>query len=200
MFAHAHLLPKEKWEAIRARIRPDAHILWTYAAGMLDPEYNPANQKAVTGFKTQDCPHRMQHREVYKHVYWHSTRPMPQDYPLLEILPEAGQEVLQTSPDNHIITARVPRDEGANILAVDITLRTPILHQLMQDAGVNFRAPIHCTVLADDKLIGFFPRYDAQFSHKFDGQWRNVITGEIVSGNRQLSIREKKFEIFEKLD
>ena len=200
VFTHSFLMPKEKWQILEKRIRPDAHIVWNYGAALLTPAFDPNNQKAVTGFNTIETPGRMQPESIYRHIYWHSTREIPNDYPLLSIVPEAGQEVLQTSPDHHILTARVPRGKGASIQAVDRTLRSDILRRLMADAGVHFQAPENCAVLADEKLIGFFPRWDVDFSYFFDGRWRNVITGEEVGGSVELKIQGKKFAIFEKVD
>ncbi|MGI6691791.1 MAG: hypothetical protein ACOX63_13265 [Christensenellales bacterium] len=199
VFCHAFVMPFEKWKAIRARIRPDAHILWNWAAGMLDPMYNPENQKAVTGFYTAECPERMHHPDLYRHIYWHTTHRCPQDYPLIQILPDVGQEILQTSPDGCILTARIARDEGANIFAADFTLREPLLRQLLCDAGVRFYAPANTAVFADEKLIGFFPRWDVSFTYPFIGKWRNVITDEIITGSHKLSIRSKGLEIFENI-
>ena len=199
VFQHAFVMPKEKWEKILSRIRPDAHILWNYAAGLLDPSYNPANQKAVTGFNTMETPDRMAHSDIYRHIYHHGPGIIRDDYPHLAIIPEEGQEVLQTTPDQYIMTARIDRGQGKNIYAADITLRTPLLRKLMEDAGVNFYAPQYCSVQADEKLIGYFPRYDVMIEHNFEGEWRNVITGEIVSGKAKIPVREKSFAIFEKL-
>ena len=200
VFCHAFVMPEEKWRAIESRIRPDAHILWNYAAAMLSPAFDPGNQKKVTGVRTAECPGRMQPKELYRHLYWHSVHKIPQDYPLMEILPEDGQEVLQASPDGRILTARIPRGEGAAVFSAELTLRTPVLRALLSDAGVRFYAPEGCSVLADEKLIGFFPRYDVSFPFTFDGTWRNVLTGEILQGARQLDIREKKLAIFEKTE
>ena len=199
VFCHAFVMPQMTWAAIRARIRPDAHVLFHWAAGMLAPGFSHENQKLVTGFATEECPDRLQPPQMYRHIYWHAVHNCPQDYPLLRIVPEAGQEVLETSPEGYILTARIQRDQGANILAAEFTLRSPLIRRLLEDAGIRFYAPVHCTVLADDKLLGFFPRWDVAFSHRFRGQWRNVITGEEVTGERELRIREKKFEIFEKI-
>ena len=199
VFCHAFVMPKEKWHKIEARIRPDAHILWNYAAALLEPSFSPENQKAVTGFQVAECPGRMQPPELYRHVYWHYVDICPQDYPLLEIVPEVGQEVLQTSPDKKILTARIPREQGASIYSAELTLREPILRRLLTDAGVRFFAPDNCSVLADEKLIGFFPRYNVSFTYTFDGTWRNVLTGEQVSGETQLDIREKGLKLFEKI-
>ena len=198
VFCHAFVMPKDTWEALRQRIRPDAHILWNWAAGMLDPEFNPENQKQVTGFYTEECPGRMQPEELYRHIYWHSTHHCPQDYPLIRIVPEAGQEVIQTSPDGGILTARIARDQGASIFAAEFTLREKQLRKLLKDAGVDFYAPENCTVLADDKLLGFFPRWDVAFPYVFKGTWRNVLTGELVSGAVDLRIRSKGLAIYEK--
>ena len=33
VFCHAFVMPNDLWQKIRARIRPDAHVLWNWAAG-----------------------------------------------------------------------------------------------------------------------------------------------------------------------
>lgn len=200
VFCHAFVMPQETWNVLRKRIAPNTHILWNWAAGILDPKYNPDNQKQVTGFRTRECPDRMQPEALYRHIYWHGTHNCPQDYPLLEIVPEAGQEILQTSPDGKILTARIPREQGANIFAAEFTLREAFLRKLLTEAGVDFYAPENCTVLADDKLLGFFPRWDVAFTHVFQGRWRNVLTGEVFLGARKLHIRSKGLALFEKID
>lgn len=200
VFCHAFVMPKSLWDKVLARIRPDAHILFNYAAGLLAPEFSYENQKAVTGFSVRECPGRMQPSQLYHHLYWHGTHHCPQDYPLLEILPQAGQKVWETSPDGHILTASVSRGKGRNIFAAEFTLREPLLRQFLEEAQVDLLAPEYCTVLADEKLAGFFPKWDVCFDYDFNGCWRNVLTGETVSGRTRLRIRERKFEIFEKAE
>ncbi len=199
VFCHAFVMPKDLWQKILARIRRDAHILWNYAAGLLDPSFNPENQKAVTGFNTEERKIRMRHRDLYRHIYWHAARRIPQDYPLLNIVAEEGQEVLQKTPDGCVLTARVDRGDGKNIFAADFTLRVPLLRRLLADANVEFFAPEYCSVLADDKLVGFFPKYDCRFDYNFEGDWKDVISGEFVTGKQTLSVFEKRFRIFEKI-
>lgn len=199
VFCHAFVMPKGKWKKIRDRINPSAYVLFNYCAGILDPSFSLENQKAVTGFNIFETPNRMAHKDLYKHIYWHETRAIPQDYPLLSIVKEDGQEVLQTSPDGHVLTACIKRDGGKNIFASDFTLRTELLRKLLSEAGVKFLAPTYCAVLADEKLIGFFPHHDVCFEYNFEGEWQNVITGERLSGKVTLPIRAKRFMIFEKI-
>ena len=200
VFCHAFVMPQDLWRKLESRLRPDAHVLWNYGAALLTPDYDPENQKAVTGFAVQETPERMNHRDLYRHIYWHSTKLIPQDYPRLALVEEPGQEVLQRSPDGFVLTARKARGSGKSLYSADLTLRTPLLRQLLADAGVEFSAPNFCAVLADEKLKGFFPYFDVCFDHQFDGSWRNVITGEVVTGKVKLAIPEKRFVIFEKLD
>lgn len=200
VFCHAFVMPREKWQQIQKRLRPGTHVLWNYAAALLTPAYSPENQLAVTGFAVQQTPDRMNHPDLYRHIYWHAPRVIPQDYPLLALVEAPCQEVLQRSPDGYVLTARRDWEDLRHIFAVDLTLRTPFLRQLLKDAGVDFSAPEYCAVLADEKLKGFFPYFDVCFDHFFDGVWRNVITGETVSGILQLEIREKRFAIFERID
>ena len=200
VFCHAFVMSKEKWQEIEKRLRPDVHILWNYAAALLDPECHPENQKAVTGFAVQETPDRMGHPDLYRHIFWHSPTVIPQDYPRLALMEETGQEILQTSPDGYILTARISQGLRKHIYAADLTLRTPLLRKLLEQAGVEFSAPMYCAVLADEKLKGFFPYFDVSFTHTFDGVWRNVITGQTVTGEVRLDIREKRFMIFEKAE
>ena len=195
VFCHAFVMPQEKWKQLQKRLRPDAHVLWNYAAALLTPDFDPDNQKAVTGFSVMETPGRLRHADLYRHIYWHSPKRIPQDYPLLAIRAEQGQRVLQTSPEGYILTAQ----KGRHIYSADLTLRTPLLRQLLEEAGVEFSAPTHCAVLEDEKLAGFFPRFDVCFEYSFEGTWRNVITGQTVTGNTRLTLREKQFAIFEKL-
>lgn len=199
LFCHAFVMPLDKWKKLEKRMRPDAHVLWNYAAALLDPAYSPENQRQVTGFSVRQTPERMNHPQLYRHIYWHEARLIPQDYPRLALVEQEDQEALQRSPDGCLLTARKARGPGKSLYSADLTLRTPILRQLLQDAGVDLAAPENCAVLADSMLLGFFPRFDVCFTYCFSGTWRNVITGETVSGETKLSIREKRFVIFEKV-
>ena len=157
------------------------------------------NQTAITGFKTQECGERVLHEEQYKHIYWHGVHTCKQDYPLLEILPDENIEVLQKTSDGHIITARKQDGNLTQILTVDFALRSKLIYEMIKLANVKMLAPVHVAVIADDKLIGFFPRFDNEFTYHFDGKYRDVITGEIVEGATALKILGKKFRIFEKV-
>lgn len=200
VFCHAFVMEKEKWNKIKARLRPNCYVLFNYCAGILSPDFDSENQKEVTSFQTIETPDRMHHSDLYRHIYWHTPRLCPQDYPLLAIKPDQDLTVLQRSPDGYILTATKKRDDGVNVFSADLTLRANTLRSLLKDAGVDFYAPINCSVLADEKLIGFFPRFDVCFEYDFKGDWQNVITGEIVRGKTKLSIREKRFAIFEKVN
>lgn len=198
-FCYGFVMPAEKWNILRSRMRRDVHILFNYAAGIISNCFDINNQKAVTGFKVYETPNRLKHKDTYKYLYWHGPSPLPQDYPVLSIVPEEGQKVYQYSPDGNIITASAKHGDGTNIFAADFTLRAELLRQLIEDSGVRFYAPLNCTVLADDKLVGFFPKNDICFNYEFEGCWNNVLTGERVCGCQTMKIRSKGMAIFEKL-
>ena len=187
------------WSKIKAKLNPNASVLWNYAPAMIsDNGFDPENQTKVTGFKTRELAERQLHADQYKHIYWHGVHTCKQDYPLLEIITDA--EVLQKTDDGYVITARKTHEGLTHILTVDFALRSRLLRDMIEKAGVKTYAPANVAVIADDKLTGFFPRYDAEFTYDFEGRYRNVITGEIVSGRTQLSIPAKKFGIFEKAE
>ena len=45
-------------------------------------------------------------------------------------------------------------------------------------AGVKMLAKTHVAVLADNMLVGFFPRFDSEFTYDFDGKYRDAIIME----------------------
>lgn len=200
VFCHAFVMPISLWEQIKAKINPSATILWNYAPAMIGENgFSFENQTAVTGFRTQECGERLLHEDQYKHIYWHGVHTCKQDYPLLEILPDENIEVLQKTSDGHIITARKQDGDLMQILTVDFALRSKLIYEMIKLANVNMLAPVHVAVIADDKLIGFFPRFDSAFTFNFEGKYRDVITGEIFENETELKIEGKKFRIFEKV-
>lgn len=198
VFCHAFVMPYGLWSQIKNKLNKNATVLWNYAPATIGEngfDYN--NQTAVTGFKTYECGQRKLHPDQYKHIYWHGVHTCKQDYPLLGI-DVTDEEVLQKTEDGCVITAKKRHEGLTHILSVDFALRSKILRDMIKDAGVKMLAPLHVAVIADDKLVGFFPRFDAEFEYDFKGNYDNVITKETVSGKTKLSVRAKKFAIFEK--
>lgn len=200
VFCHAFVMPQSLWAQIKAKLAPNATVLWNYAPAMIGENgFSYENQTAVTGFRTRECGQRLLHDDQYKHLYWHGVHLCKQDYPLLDILPDEDMEVLQETADHHIITARKKTGSLTQILTVDFALRSRLLAEMMKTAGVQMLAPVHVAVLADEALIGFFPRYDSEFTYEFEGKYRDVITKQIVEGKTAMKIQGKKFRIFEKI-
>ncbi len=200
VFCHAFVMPEKLWKEIKSKLNPAATILWNYAPAMIGENgFDFGNQTKVTGFKTRECGERALHKDQYKHIYWHCVHTCKQDYPLLEIVPSADDEIIQTTDDGHVITARKKHDGLTHILTVDFALRSALLTDFILAAGVKMLAKTHVAVLADNMLVGFFPRFDSEFTYDFDGKYRDAITGEIVEGKTKLSIPAKKFRIFEKV-
>lgn len=200
VFCHAFVMPQELWGKIKAKINPEATILWNYAPAMIGENgFSFENQTAVTGFRTRECGERELHPDQYKHLYWHGVHLCKQDYPLLDIVDDGELEVLQRTDDGHIITARRKTGSLTQILTVDFALRSKLITEMIEKAGVDMLAPVHVAVIADEALVGLFPRYDAEFDYVFDGKYRDVITGETLEGSTHMKIEGKKFRIFEKI-
>lgn len=200
VFCHAFVMSVSLWNQIKTKINPSATVLWNYAPAMIcENGFSFENQTKVTGFKTRECGQRLLHEKQYKHLYWHGVHTCKQDYPLLEIIPSEDIEVLQKTADNYIITAKRNDSGLTQILSVDFALRSELLYELIKNAGVKMFTTVHVAVLADSALLGFFPRYDTEFTYKFEGTYRDVITNEIVSGKVDFKIEAKKFRIFEKV-
>lgn len=200
VFCHAFVMPQKLWNQIKAKIDPNATILWNYAPAMIGEDgFSFDNQTAVTGFRTRECGDRELHQDQYKHLYWHGVHLCKQDYPLLDIVKDDDMEVLQETSDGHIITARKKTGTLTQILTVDFALRSKLIFEMIKTAGVKMLAPVHVAVIADDSLVGLFPRYDTEFTYHFDEKYKDVITGEIVEGDVHMAIEGKKFRIFEKI-
>ena len=200
VFCHAFVMPAGLWEKIKTKIRPQATVLWNYAPAMIGENgFSFENQTRVTGFKTRECGARLLHEDQYRHIYWHGVHTCKQDYPLLEIQPDNDMQVLQKTADGHVITARKRNGNLTHILSVDFALRSKLLYEWIKEAGCRMFAPVHVAVLADDSLVGFFPRFDSDFEYCFDGKYRDVITKETFEGATRLHINGKRFRIFEKV-
>ncbi len=200
VFCHAFVMPETLWVELKQKLNKNATVLWNYAPAMIGENgFSHENQTKIIGFKTRECGDRLLHKDQYKHIYWHGVHTCKQDYPLLEIVADADLDILQKTDDGHIITARKKHDGLTHVLSVDFALRSALLFDLIKSAGVKMLAPVHVAVIADDKLVGLFPRFDAEFDYNFDGVYKDVLTGEEVSGKTHLKINGKKFRIFEKL-
>lgn len=193
IFKKAFSLTYDIWERISSKISKGTTILWNYAAA-----YITGSTKQITGFSVCEKD-RMQHETVYRHVKWHVSRPIPQDYPRLVIEPQEEIKILQTSPEGYVITASRQWNGYTSIYAADLTLRSEDLRKLMEEAGVHFDAPDGCAIYRTENMISFFAHDDVMIKPGFSGQWIQNKNIENVDEKMFLPLRCCEYAILEKI-
>jgi len=122
-------------------------------------------------------------------------------------------------PDDEFIDLRLPAQQGilplcrdykgvctagvlgnGDILAASNCLDVNAADKIFSYAGVTRKAPAECTVYADNRLIGFFPREDVRFLPDIPtgAAWRDVLTGEVLSRGVELAIPARGARVFYK--
>lgn len=129
------------WQRVSRRMSPGTLLIWHYAAGVCAPNYSLENVGRLTGFALEGASAHS--RYVYEDI--------PLDFPPLRI--QAAKDVVPLREDDGLVAARRRRqDGGVSVLAAEPCLRTPLLRELLSEAGVAFYADAPCTVYADNRI------------------------------------------------
>ena len=166
VFANCFYFAPEQRERLFSRIPETATVVWNYAAGILNPEFSLDHVKELTGLAIEEFrdpePETNYGYVTEHHIDNSAPCPrMPHDFPLFCIKQEAGAEILNTYPDGKIMTAAKMRNAfSKTVLSAFPSLHAADLQKLAQDAGCRMLAPLNCTVYADNRIIGFFPKDD----------------------------------------
>lgn len=175
------------WERVRARIPAEASLVFNYVPGILKPDFDLAHVREVTGFSVEEFSIPTEgasfgYLDLERDYYCAADRRLEVDFPLVRIREEAGAEVLARYPDGSVMTAKRPNGAGGfTLLSAFPSLRTHALRTLAAEAGCRLLGPENCTVYADSRLIGFFPK-DA-----FEGEV-TLPAGRRVSGRARLTL------------
>ncbi len=151
IFLNVFYMPPERWQALRSRMRRDVTMIWHYAAGILAPGFDPVNIQRLTGFETIQT----QHASAFLYD------DCPADFPPLRIRLSKGQQSLLEDEEGAVAAMRQRSDGGWTLLATEPCLQTELLAPLLQKWGVHcYTLDSKCTVYADNRLIGLFPKED----------------------------------------
>ncbi len=146
------------------------NVLWHYTAGILAPGLDPKNYTALTGFELKefertDPDYYGYPPEYYEYDISHEHR--AGDFPLFSVY----------APDMKIIK-RYPNGQancavkGKTAVCATPCLDSKELRELAKLAGVNIWCDTDCTVFADNRITGIFPKKD------FCGE---IFNGENIS-------------------
>ncbi|MEE1223742.1 MAG: hypothetical protein UH081_00615 [Clostridia bacterium] len=156
-------------EKLRELLKNNAHgktYVWHYAAGILNPEFSYDNVKEITGFSVKEFEHTFKNEEFGYKIKQYNFFPVPElelDFPLIEITDCSEDDIVSRYPNGKILCAQMKKDNGKSILCTFPSLTASDFRALAVDAGCTMLAPINCTVYADNRIIGIFPKYDIDY-------------------------------------
>lgn len=192
VFANAFRIDRQLREILEKNAEGKTY-LWNYSAGILDPKFSMENVKELTGFELREFEHSYKTEEIGYQLKQYHFGPIPElilDFPLLEILPENAMEILKNYPNGKNLCAKTRKHGGVSILCAFPYMMAEDFRKIAEEAGCSFYAPINCTVYADNRLVGVFPKEDMDFSLDFR---ENTSDGK---SNVALSMRAHGAEYF----
>lgn len=183
VFANAFKVDNRLREILKANAENTTYI-WNYASGVLNPDFDMENIYDLTGFHVKEFAHNYGTEEIGYRMKPYHFGPVPElilDFPLVEILSEAEQKVISRYPDGRIMCAEAEKNGGTSVFCALASLMAEDFRKLALEAGCRMYAPVNCTVYADNRIMGVFPKEDVQFALEFgpytvDGNNRKEIS------------------------
>lgn len=167
---------------ILKKTAPDCHIVWNYAAGILDKKdgsFSLDNVKKLTGFSVSEYEEKSDSR-----------------FPLLYINPTDSVTPVEHYADGKIKTAKVKDSDGrTSILCAkpdDITVDSA--RELLEDAGVHIYTPKYCVVHTDNRFIYVLSEKEqtVDITLPEPTTCRDVFTGKVYENAQRLSFDMKE--------
>ncbi len=198
----------EQWRRIELRIPKHTTMLWNYAPGVLTPDFAIDNIEKIIGMKVRERGQLLRPQLLPESgSFLAGTEPMRSEidvdvnYPMLEVLPSDKIRVLARYEDGAIAVASVQYD-GRNVFYTALPLLGPEhLHRIAAFAGCHLYVPANCTVYADSRFIGVFPKVDfrngkIEFKHEVSLESAVTDRREIAVKSVVLNLNSKEMEFF----
>ena len=140
-------------ELTRGKLR-----VWNYAAGICAPTFDYRNFTRLTGFGIReivrnDADYFGYSQDVYE--YKKSQNRNSGDFPLFTIEAD-GMEILSRYNSGEVNCAKL----GDDVVCATPSLDRKMLRELAKRAGVTIVCDADCTVYADNRIAGLFPKDD----------------------------------------
>lgn len=154
-------------ELTRGKLR-----VWNYAAGICAPTFDYRNFTRLTGFEIReivrnDADYFGYPQDVYD--YKKSQNRNSGDFPLFTI--EAnGMEILSRYESGEVNCAKL----GDDVVCATPSLDRKMLRELAKRAGVTIVCDTDCTVYADNRIAGLFPKDDFEGTVRVFGEEKYV--------------------------
>ncbi len=169
IFLNTFYADPDELSAAIARTAPDCHIMYQYAAGILNKKtgaYGVENIKKLTGFSVAEYGKREE-----------------QCYPMLYVEEGDGIRAIETYPDGHIKLAERRGADGRTYLhhAHTCDLGVERMRELLSSAGVHLYAPAYCVVQGDSRFLYLLAEKKTAGEVVFEKSvtCQNEFTGEI---------------------
>lgn len=163
-FVNTFLINPEEWSQIKNKISTETTLVWFYAPGIKNPGFELANISTITGFEVRERdlknPKPM---IVMSEAFFENSSLLncndALEIPLLEVIPKDGIQFLGNYNDGGIASAmRYDNEKRQHLYFALPFLRAEQIRFLGAQAGCRFYAPVNCTVYADNRFIGVFPK------------------------------------------
>jgi hypothetical protein len=208
IFLNTFKLLPEQWRRIEARIPKHATLLWNYAPGVMNPDFSIDNIEKITGMKVRERGQVLRPQLLPEPgsclagtEQMQSAIDADVDYPLLEVVPSDKICILARYEDGAIAVASGQYD-GRNVVYSALPFFGPEhLHRIAALAGCHLYVPANCTVYADSRFIGVFPKVDLcneKLEFKHEVSLECVLTGkrETTVKSIALNLKAKEMEFF----
>ena len=169
VFANTFKIDGKLRSVLRENAKGKTYI-WNYAAGILNPDFSIDNIKELTGFDIKEFEHCYKTEEIGYNLSQYNYKTVKEfelDFPLIEILVQDNVEILSKYPDGKILCAQTVKYGGKSILCTLPSMLMRDFRNIAIQAGCKMYTPENCTVYADNRVIGIFPKEDVEFTLNF---------------------------------
>ena len=164
-------------------------MTWFYTPGILNPKFNLDNVKTITGFEIAECAEQNMEPEIIpaknelfgncSAMTFHDDNKL--DIPFVKLKGQNDLTVLGHYADGSIAAgSRYDEEQRLQVYFSLPLLRVEHFRVLAEQAGCHFYALENCTIYADNRLIGVFPKVklNSVLKLKKATDLADVISGE----------------------
>ena len=166
VFANTFAIDEKMYELLKRNATGKTYV-WNYAAGILNSGFNIENVTKLTGFKIKEFENEYQNEEFGYKLTPYKFREVPElyiDFPLVEIQEDDSVNVIDRYPNKKVMNAEIDYFGGKSIMCAFPSFTAEQFRKVAKEAGCKMYAPENCTVYADNRIIGIFPKYDVDFT------------------------------------
>jgi hypothetical protein len=148
-FLNAFKFASEDWDKIEKNLNSDTTLLWNYYVD---------DCEKITGFKLHERSQLPDGELIFSDNS--KTKYSNMQFPLFKLEDSDKLEILANYSDAGIAIGQKRFKGRNNIFCALPVIKAKHLRHIVESAGCYIYAPLDCTVYADNRFIGVFPRTD----------------------------------------